>query len=528
LPLPGLVGLLTTLQRTDPTLGRVALAEVAAHRYQRRAAYKALTRLANEEARMAASMPGLASFGRGLEWLSEDMPLPDALRNPVLRMRDISREVASALESDSATNRVRRLTAAADMLELLRLQPGEFGSALARWSDIIAAGLEEARRQQSVEEPIPQVYISDGRPIRPADRPESASPFKGRETLFRQLEAALGGAESERVTFLLYGQRRTGKTSVLLHLPRRLGSRMVPAFLDLQSGKLGGAKDVAGLLSGLAEEVVDEARRHRGVSLPTMDRKALSDDPYPALGRWLDQVESALGERTLLLGLDEFEALEGAIQSGRLDTRILSTLRNIVQHRRRIVVLLSGSHQIDELPPHWASALITTTTLPISFLEEADARKLIEEPVADFPAIYATAAIDRIMQVTHCQPYLVQLTCALLVGRMNAARRMPPDSFVEAEDVDAMIPLALERGQNYFINLWRTQTGSDVARRVLQARAPGTQMDRTAIRSVERDESALRQAVATLLRREIIERTDGGYRITVPLVAEYVRRQALV
>jgi len=530
LPLPGLVGLLTTLQRTDPALGRAALAEVAAHRYQRRAAYKALARLANEEARLVASLPALASFGRGLEWLSEDVPLPDALRNPVLRMRDISREVASALDSDSATNRVRRLTTAADMLESLRLQPGEFGSALARWSEVIAAGLEEARRQQRVEEPIPQVYISDGRPIRPADRPESALPFKGRATLFRQLEAALGGVEGQRATLLLYGQRRTGKTSVLLQLSRRLGSRMVPAFLDLQSGKLGGAEDVVGLLSGFAEEVVDEVRRHRGVGLPTIDRRALRDDPYPALGRWLDQVESALGERTLLLCLDEFEELEKAIQDGRLDTRILSTLRNIVQHRRRIAVLLSGSHQLDELPPHWASTLITTTTLPISFLEKADTRELIEQPIDDFPAIYAPAAVDRIIQVTHCQPYLVQLTCALLVEQMNTARRMPPDSLVMPEDVDTVIPVALERGQSYFVNLWHTQAGGDVARRVLEAlaRAPDMQMDRAAIRSVERDKSALRQAVATLRRREIIERTDGGYRITVPLVGEYVRRRVLV
>jgi len=529
-PLPGLVGLLVALYRTDPALGRDALAEVATHRYQRRAAHMALVRLATEEAWLVASMPALASFGRGLDWLSEEALLPDGVRNLVFAMRDVSREVASALESDSAANRLRRLEAAADVLGPLRLQPGEFGSALARWSGIISTGLGEARRQQRVEEPIPQVYIGDGRPIRPADRPELASPFKGRATLFRQLEAALGGGEGRRATFLLYGQRRTGKTSVLLHLPRRLGSRMVPAFLDLQSGKLGGAENVVGLLSGLAEAVAGEARRHRGLGLPAIDRQALPADPYPAFGRWLDRVESALGERTLLLCLDEFEALEGAIQSGRLDTRILSTLRNMVQHRRRIAVLLSGSHQIDELPPHWASALITTTTLPISFLEEGDARQLIEQPVADFPAIYAPAAVDRIVQVTHCQPYLVQLTCALLVGRMNAARRLPPDSFVEAEDVDAAIPLALERGQNYFIDLWRNQTGSDVARRVLEALAcvPEARVDRADIRSVERDESALREAVATLLRREIIERAGGGYRITVPLVAEYIRQQVLV
>jgi hypothetical protein len=313
-----------------------------------------------------------------------------------------------------------------------------------------------------------------------------------------------------------------------MQLPRRLGSRVVPAFLDLQSPKLGGAKDAAGLLKGLAEGVQDEARRHRGLSLPALERRALLNDPYPALGRWLDQVERTLGERALLLCLDEFETLEDAIQDGRLDTRILATLRNVVQHRRRVAVLLSGSHQLDELPSHWASALISTTTLPLSFLDEPDARELIEQPVSDFPPIYSAPAVDSIVHLTHCQPYLVQLLCSLLVQRMNTARRMPPESYVEPEDVQAALPLALERGQNYFIDLWSNQTGGDPAQRVLEVlvHAPDERLSRVEMRGF--DDVGLRRAINTLLRREIIQRTDDGYRVTVPLVAEYVRQQALV
>ena len=53
-------------------------------------------------------------------------------------------------------------------------------------------------------------------------------------------------------------------------------------------------------------------------------------------------------------------------------------------------------------------------------------------------------------------------------------------------------------------------------------------MSRDDIRSLERDEKTLHEAIATLLRREIIERVDDGYRIIVPLVAAYARRQVLV
>lgn len=530
IPLPGLAAFLVGMSRSHPAAGREAIAVVAAHRYQYRAAQQALVVLAQEAARGVASLPQFAAFQREVDWLSDDARLPAATRTLLLRMRDISEEVASALASDSVTNRVRRLTAAADMLSALQGQPRASRLLPVAWATLVQAGLAEAQRQQREQEPVPQVYITDGRPLRPADRPETALPFKGRAALFRQLEAALGGTEGERATLVLYGQRRTGKTSVLLQLPRRLGSQYVPAFLDVQSPRLGGANTVAGLLHGVAEEVGKEARRHRGMSLPDIDQAALRQDPYPALERWLDQVEGALGARTLLLCLDEFEALEEAIQAGRLDTRLLATLRHIMQHRRRIAVLFSGSHQLDELPAHWASALVTTTTLAISFLDVADTRELIERPVEGFPDIYTPDAVERMLQITHCQPYLVQLLCAVLVEGMNAQRRAPPAAYVTVGDVETAVPRLLERGANYFLDLWRVQTGSPMAQRLLQALAqtPDGQLSRMAVGQLAHDAAALHDAVATLLRREIIERVADAYRITVPLVQTYVRSRTLV
>jgi uncharacterized protein len=191
---------------------------------------------------------------------------------------------------------------------------------------------------------------------------------------------------------------------------------------------------------------------------------------------------------------------------------------------------LSGSHQIDELPPHWAKALVGTSVLPISFLEEADARELIERPVKDFPDIYSRAAVDAIIGVTHCQPYYIQLLCALLVERMNRARRMPPDSCVAADDVAAIIPLALERGQNYFSDLWQNQIGSEAGRRILEhlAKSPDSQSPLSDIHSLVPDDVARRAAIDTLKRREIIAMTDGGCRIIVPLVAAYVRQRTML
>lgn len=260
--------------------------------------------------------------------------------------------------------------------------------------------------------------------------------------------------------------------------------------------------------------------------MPAIDCRALAREPYPAFGRWLDDIEHALGERTLLLCLDEFEELENMINKQRLDERILTTLRNIVQHRRRIAVLLSGSHKIDELPIYWASQLVTTTTLHISFLDEDDVRNLIEYPTADFPPnIYAPAAVNRIVHWTHCQPYLVQLVCSLLVERMNRYHRIPPSSFVTDEDVEAVIPVALDRGVNYFYDLWAKQAETDIAKRILEAmaQANGERLSHSELRRIYYDEEMLHYGTSLLISREIIEAHGDGYRVLVPLVAEYVR-----
>ncbi len=223
LPLPGLVTLLAILIREYPTEGQHALNEVAVHRYQRRAAHQVWARLAKEDAQHVTTLPALTAYERGLDWLSEEVMLPQDSRQALLKMQNVSREVASAQDSDSATNRVRRLEAAQAALETLRANPGEFGAVLATWSHLVVAALESARRQQQIDEPIPQVYANDGKAIWPSTRRDEEVPFKGRKSLITQLELALGGQAVERSTMLLYGQRRTGKTSMLLQLPHRLG-----------------------------------------------------------------------------------------------------------------------------------------------------------------------------------------------------------------------------------------------------------------------------------------------------------------
>ena len=97
--------------------------------------------------------------------------------------------------------------------------------------------------------------------------------------------------------------------------------------------------------------------------------------------------------------------------------------------------------------------------------------------------------------------------------------------------VDREEPLALERGGNYFSDLWRGQTGGESAQTIMDALAQQADLtlEAEALRRLVPDERALNQAVRTLLRREIIAKDQQGrFYLLVPLVAEYCRSQRVI
>jgi len=102
----------------------------------------------------------------------------------------------------------------------------------------------------------------------------------------------------------------------------------------------------------------------------------------------------------------------------------------------------------------------------VSYLDEDSARELIVQPVEDFPDIYERTAIDTIIHLTRCQPYLVQLTCYEVVELLNRDirenRRDASTPKATAQDVETVIPTVLERGGEYFRELWKSLTDSDL------------------------------------------------------------------
>jgi hypothetical protein len=244
------------------------------------------------------------------------------------------------------------------------------------------------------------------------------------------------------------------------------------------------------------------------MALPPYDRDALRLDPFFALRDWFKDIEKTIPHKRFLLCLDEFERLEEVVTT--TQSRVpLNFIRATFQHYPRWIVLFAGSHHPQELAKYWSDYLINTRTLRLSYLQDAEARDLIEHPSADFPAqVYDPLTIDAIIHHTRCQPYLVQLLCQNVIELLNRDKRR----HAQPHDVTAAIPQALERGQQYFSELWE-HTLKDATHRVILQK----------VLTAQPLTNAEIQRVPYLIDKEILEAIDTGYGFQVPLVERFLR-----
>jgi AAA+ ATPase superfamily predicted ATPase len=287
-----------------------------------------------------------------------------------------------------------------------------------------------------------------------------------------------------------------------------LGTQWIPLLVDSQS--LASSSTLSGFATGIAEQISRAAvgLPYASLTLPTPAPGEIARDPFPALEKWMSRVESRINNNRFILCLDEFERLDEVIeQTG--SRAPLNFIRSVIQHRDRWVLLFSGSHSLDDLPDYWSDYLINTISLRVGYLQEDETRELITKPIPDFPDVYEPEAVERIIHLTRCHPYLVQLICYALVEYLNIAKRKR----AAPEDVDAIIPKVFEMGTGYFNEFWRL-TLNETEREVLSCMVLGEKLP-----------DVKPGVFKKLVQKEVLEKADGSWRFQVPLIEMYVRER---
>ena len=180
---------------------------------------------------------------------------------------------------------------------------------------------------------------------------KDAEMFFGREDVFDFIRRNLVGPHSNN-PIVLYGQRRTGKTSVLYQLQRRLSTGYWCVFIDLHGLNLGG---MANLLRGIATAISANLRRDHQVTVEVPNRATFEAEPTSAFGMmFLDQVLAVLGDNQLVLMVDEAVRLDEEVHTGRLEHEIFEYLRHLMQHSQRLNFIFSLGSGIEEMAKDYA------------------------------------------------------------------------------------------------------------------------------------------------------------------------------
>jgi IclR helix-turn-helix domain len=353
--------------------------------------------------------------------------------------------------------------------------------------------------------------------------PVQGNLFVGREDIIRHLEELwLKGDQLQSVA--LYGDRRIGKTSILLNATNCLGAKVQVAYVNLL--RVGDCSQGVGeLLIAITDAIAKTVK-----IAPPADRDLL-DLPYLTFGRYIEQVVANL-EGGLIVALDEFEKIEELIHAGKINPDFIGFLRGMVQISSKVAFVFAGLHTLDEMTedyfhPFFASII----PIRVGFLSLGATRQVLANPDDDFILDYKPEALDRIYELTHGQPYLTQLVGFLLVRLYNDQvfeMGRPRDPMFTIEDVETVInnPELFTNARYYFTGVW--SQAAECARgqqEILRALAPhlkGMNLDRLS-EATGMDETSLREALITLERHDVVRESAGCYCIAVELFRRWVQ-----
>ncbi len=288
---------------------------------------------------------------------------------------------------------------------------------------------------------IPNPYIV-GTPLQ-----SDSSLFFGREDIITFIQDNLAAAHQNNL--VLIGQRRTGKTSLLKQLLARLGDQYLPVYIDGQSLALD--PGLPNFFFSLATEITF-ALEDRDFFPEPPDLSDFRDNPAITFERkFLTTVRDTIGTRHLLLLLDEFEELELAVQHGNIDLSIFSFLRHLIQHTANLSVIFCGTHRMEELAAdYWGVLFNISLYRHVAYLSQAEALRLIQEPVEAFGMRYDDLALEKMWRVTAGHPYFLQLLGHSLVNQHNKKQR----NYVTIADVNEALDEILASGEAHFIFIW--------------------------------------------------------------------------
>lgn len=273
-----------------------------------------------------------------------------------------------------------------------------------------------------------------------------------------ELERINGWLRNNVACIWLRGQKRVGKTSLLLHLRHHFWEphETICAFVDLQ---LFSNLAQANLFYEIAGAVFNDlAADPRVAALGAPDRTRFDQDPPAQLVAYLREVRRVLATGRLVLLMDEFSRITDVYLDGRLGPDFFTQWRGVLQAAGRFCSFVTVVQQktFEQMFEHMQShrddpcwhVLELGETILLKPLAAPDARRLVEWPMRNF-LHYEPEVVEQVLRLTGGSPFLIQSLCNKLVAHVAHA----DENTVRTAHVEAVAEEFMQPAESIFAHL---------------------------------------------------------------------------
>lgn len=284
-------------------------------------------------------------------------------------------------------------------------------------------------------------YIA-GNPIRKKEV------FFGREEILKKVKRALSNPNTNAV--VLSGQRRIGKTSILLQLESQLSmDEFLPIYFDLQYQA---EKPLGEVLFQLANAIW----RKLGENKQSQDE--YDNDGYYFTNNFLPALYHKLGDKRPIILLDEFDVLdqidENQLPLTAAAKALFPFLGNLMTHEIKLAFVFVIGRQVDDLNINTQSLFKTSIEIPVWLIDQKSTKKLIQMAEVNGSLVFNDETYQKIFSLTSGHPYLTQLLCQQLWEQAHEKENLEYPLEVIPSLIDDVIYDTLDAGGHALTWIW--------------------------------------------------------------------------
>lgn len=377
------------------------------------------------------------------------------------------------------------------------------------------------------------------------------SMFFGRQEFIKRAYSAI--CNNYR-SYVIYGQFRCGKSSILHHLEQELKDN--PTIMVAEIGDVGRLMDdysptplLYQMLFGILRKIHSSIQLKEKSGLPSLNffipksqefygHPAPLDYFYELLDNFNEKRSNyaAWQDIRVIVTMDEFTYLYEKIVQGKLSQDFMKNWKALLAANYFNVVLVAQD-VFPKFRNQYDNAFQTMEHERVTYLDGSDAKALIDKPIrVKIDGITESRytekeAIDKICELTACSPYYIQIVCNQLVDYINNEKQ----PYITKANVN-IVKDRLLRGdrrldKTAFTNLINNGDPAPDAMphgdliKVLKKIAENTKNDPYCVKSKINCEtnSDISEILKDLEERDVIEKHgEKGFRIRVGLFKEWL------